>query len=167
VTTPDPRPQHADSGATLILAIGFMVVISLVGGALAMLVSSGLGNRTPLQNLRSTQYSADGAIEYAISHVRGLPKFPCEMPGFLRDSDPPALNNIAIRVDWVPDCTRQIQSPDGTFLIQRDVTFSACADTDSVCETADVITRAQVNFQQQEADGPVTKTYVLSWSVNR
>ena len=142
-----------------------MVVIGLLGGALSMLVMSGLGNRTSLQEVRSTQYSADGAIEHAISQVRGLT---CATPsGAIPDTDPPALNNIAIRVDWVTDCTGTIQGADGTFLTQRDVTFSACADTGNPCDPTEVIIRARVNFQQQVADGPVSKTYVLSWSVNR
>jgi hypothetical protein len=179
VSTPRSRPQHPDVGASLILAIGFMVVIGLVGGALVGLVSSGLANRAPLQTLRSTQYAADGAIELAISQVRSISQVratPCPVPpphGSISDTDsptdPPPLNSIPIRVDWVADCTGAIQGADGNFLIQRDVTFTACADTgNSSCDPpATVIIRARVNFQQQVADGPVTKTYVLSWSVTQ
>jgi hypothetical protein len=143
-----------------------MVVIGLIGSALVGLVTSGLGNRTPLQQLRSTQYSADGAIELAVSQVRVLT---CDSPGgSIADTVATRLNNIPIRVDWVTDCTGKIQGADGTFLVQRDVTFTACADTANSCDPpAKVITRARVNFQQQVADGPVTKTYVLSWSVNQ
>jgi type II secretory pathway pseudopilin PulG len=165
VTTTRPRPQHADSGASLILAIGFVLVIGLIGGALAMLVTSGLGNRTTLQKLRNTQYSADGAIEQAISQVRGLT---CTTPsGSIADTAATKLNSIAIRVDWVTDCTGMIQGADGTFLTQRDVIFTACSDTGTPCDPARAIIRAQVNFQQQVAGGAVTKTYVLSWSVNQ
>jgi type II secretory pathway pseudopilin PulG len=146
-----------------------MLVIGLIGGALAMLVTSGLGNRTTLQKLRNTQYSADGAIEQAISQVRGLTCTSPTTSGSIPDTVPPALNNIAIRVDWVTDCTGMIQGADGTFLVQRNVTFTACADTGTgtSCDPARAIIRAQVNFQQQVAGGAVTKTYVLSWSVNQ
>ena len=167
MTTTRPRPQHADSGASLILAIGFMLVIGLIGGALAMLVTSGLGNRTTLQKLRNTQYSADGAIEQAISQVRGLTCTSPTTSGSFPDLDATRLNKIAIRVDWVTDCTGMIQGADGKFLTQRDVTFTACADTGNSCDPAKTIIRAQVNFQQQVAGGAVTKTYVLSWSVNQ
>lgn len=184
MTTPRTRPQHPDSGASLILALGLMLVIGLLGGALAMLVTNGLGNRTPLQLLRSTQYSADGAIEQAISQVRGLPEVtdrtctPTQR-GSITDTPPASgtppttlppttLNKIAIRVDWVTgDCTGTIQGADDKFLTQRDVTFTACAASNPSCDPpAKVIIRAQVNFQQQDVGGPVTKTYVLSWSVN-
>ena len=162
MTTPRPRPQHPDVGASLILAIGFMLVIGLIGGALTMLVTSGLGNRSTLQKLRNTQYSADGAIEQAISQVRALT---CTTPsGSIRDTADTSLNGILIRVDWVTDCTGMIQGANGTFLTQRDVTFTACADRSTSCDPAKAIIRAQVNFQQQVA---LTKTYVLSWSVNQ
>lgn len=166
MTTPRPRPQHPDCGASLILAIGFMLMIGLIGGALAMLVTSGLGNRATLQKLRNIQYSADGAIEQAISQVRLQLTCP-PLNGSFPDLDATRLNKIAIRVDWVTDCTGMIQGADGTFLTQRDVTFTACADTGASCDPAKAIIRAQVNFQQQVALGSVTKTYVLSWSVNR
>jgi type II secretory pathway pseudopilin PulG len=165
VTTPRPRQQHQDSGASLILALGFMLVIGLIGGALAMLVTSGLGDRNTLQKLRNTQYAADGAIELAISQVRLLS---CAVPsGSIPYLDATSLNSIVIRVEWVTDCTGTIQGADGTFLVQRNVTFSACSNALISCDPGKVIIRALVNFQQQVVDGPVTKTYVLSWSVNQ
>ena len=59
-----------ERGASLILAIVFMVVVGgIVGGTLAM-VSSGLKNRAQLDQARDREYAADGAIEYAIAQVR-------------------------------------------------------------------------------------------------
>ena len=60
-----------------------------------------------------------------------------------------------------------LPAPPGTPVAQRNVIFSAfCANpADAKCDFADVIIRAQVNFAP--ASGPVTKTYVQSWSVTR
>ncbi len=154
-----PHRQHQDSGAALILAIGFVMMIGLISAGLASLATSTLNNRGSLELIRNRQYAADGAIQQAISHVRGLT---CSSPaGSIDDTD--NLNDIAIRVDWVNACG-VVKSSNGTDVNQRNVIFSAfCKNpTDVKCNFADVIIRAQVNFQE---DPP--KTYVQSWSVNR
>ncbi len=152
-----PHSQHQDSGAALLLAIGFVTMIGLISAGLASLATSTLNNRGSLELIRNRQYAADGAIQQAISHVRGLT---CESAaGSIEDT----LNDIAISVDWVNACG-VVPSSTGSDVHQRNVIFSAfCKNpTDATCNFADVIIRVQVNFQD---DPP--KTFVQSWSVNR
>ena len=59
------RP-HNDSGAALILAIGFVLLVSAIGGALAALVISSNATGNSLERVRNRQYAADSAIQKAI-----------------------------------------------------------------------------------------------------
>ena len=153
----NPR-RHQDSGAALLLAIGFVVMVSAIGGGLAALATSSMNNRNTLELVRNREYAADGAIENAIAQVRGQT---CASPGAsIVDS---TLNGVAIRVDWVNACV-SVADSNGTSIQQRNVLFSAFCQTpsDATCKISDVIIRAQVNFQDTPA-----KTFVQSWSVNR
>ena len=167
--TPGPRMQDRDAGASLILAIAFVVMIGSISAGLAGLVTSSLNNRGSLELVRNRQYAADGAIEEAIAQLRfefeaGAPLAACAAAdGFILDD--PLVRGIAIRVDWRNECS-VVRGSDGTAVVQRNVVFSACLDPGVECPDADVIISAQVNFQQGPS-GAVTKTYVQSWSVNR
>ena len=55
-----------DRGASLILAIGFVLLIGLIVGALTTLIASSANNRVSLINLRDRQYAAEAGIEEAI-----------------------------------------------------------------------------------------------------
>jgi type II secretory pathway pseudopilin PulG len=162
-----PRPQHQDSGASLILAIAFVVMIGAIAAGLASLATSSMNNRTTLEQVRDRQYAADGAIEEAISTVRsflaGSDRDDCRSKGSF---PPDTLNSLAIQVDWRNACG-VVRASDGTVVAQRNVILSACVEptADVECADANVIIRAQVNFQQ--ASTGVTKTYIQSWSVNR
>ncbi len=146
-------------------------MVGIISAGLIGLATSGLNNRSTLQQLRNREYAADGAIEQAISQVRLLT---CSgaATGFVVDT----LNAVAIRVDWVNACgviqsgnrgaTGASAASDGVVVAQRNVIFAACANTGAACATTDVIVRAEVNFQQA-ATGVVTQTFVQSWSVNR
>jgi hypothetical protein len=157
VTTRRPRTHHADSGAALLLALGFVVLVGAIGGGLAGLAATSVHNESTLELVRDREYAADGAIEQAISQVRDNT---CSSPD---SSTFDTLNQIAIRVDYRNVCGF-VPSADGNIAEQRNVIFSAfcVAPAAARCNTSNVIIRAQVNFQQS----PV-KTYVQSWSVNR
>lgn len=159
------RPRHDDTGASLILAIGFVVMVGAISAGLASLVTSSLNNRGTLEIVRNRQYAADGAVEEAVAQVRlqgGTALTACASPG---GTVVDTLNGIAIRVDWRNVCA-VVGSPRGGLVAQRNVTFTACLNTPQPCAEVDVIIRSQVNFEQA-SDGPVTKTYVQTWSVNR
>jgi hypothetical protein len=162
------RPPRADqdSGAALILAIGFVLAVGTISGGLAGLATSGLNNRQNLKTLRDREYAADGAIEAAISTVRAGTTCVDSSTGVAL---PVVGSLIPIRVDWVTDCpsvTVQNAATPVDYPL-RNVTFSACLNPvpASVCDPANVIIRAVVNFEP--ATGPVKRTLVQGWSVNR
>jgi hypothetical protein len=76
----------------------------------------------------------------------------------------PLLNKVPIRVDCLPAAG---VSPSGDSLVvsQRNMIFVACPNLGSPCADSAIIIRAEVVFEPY--DGPVNKTYVQSWSVNR
>ena len=132
------------------------MVSAITAGMTAAAVSS-VQNRSSLEILRNREYAADGAIELAIAQVRGGD---CSSTGPRTDT----TFGPAIRVDWTTDCSTGVLSSDGIHVYpQRNVVFSACLDKSALCLDADVIIRAQVNFEPQT--GLVMKTSVQSWSV--
>jgi hypothetical protein len=167
MTEPCAPRQHRDSGAALLLAIGFVILVGTICGGLVGLATSSLKNRSSLELLRDREYAADAAIEQAILQATG---FTCSTD----PADPTkaiplqTLNGVTIRVSWRNACGT-IPASDaavgGLPLVQRNVVFSACLSTVNPCANdTDVIIRAQVNFQPDS--GTVTKTYIQSWSVN-
>ncbi len=160
------RSSRDERGATLILAIAFMLVVGGVSVATLSYITSGVNQRQVLEIARNREYAADGAIENAIAQVRALPAAaggpgvaPCG-PYFT------SLNGFDIRVD----CTNAPTLTTGG-LLQRNVIFAASckAPVTPPCTDTGTVVRAQVNFQ---AVGPgpaftVTRTWVQSWSVNR
>ncbi len=164
-TTAGRHDAGRDRGASLIMAIGFMVLIGAIAAGLSSLVMSSNFNRLSLVIVRDRQYAADGAIEEAITAVRFLDRFrdgSCEASAGNNTSD---LNELRIRVDWENVCG-VVRTSSGELVAQRNVIFSACPDTGDVCRDDEVIVRAQVNFEQAET-GEVTRTWVQSWSVLR
>jgi hypothetical protein len=158
-----------ESGATLILAIAFLLVIGAIGSAVMTSVASGVSNRRTLDQVRDRQYAADGGVEFAIAKVRALP-----LPGGPGLADcggtvnidhyNTTLNSVPIRID----CANQSAITPSGFL-QRNVVFAACRDTGARCANANIVVRAQVNYEAQSAGSTlnVTRTWVQSWSVNR
>jgi Tfp pilus assembly protein PilX len=159
------RMSSDERGASLVLAIAFMVVIGALAVATLSMITSGLNNRRTLDDVRDREYGADAAIQYAIAHVRtknaiggGPAVEPCEagLPAsYTIDGD-----------NYHVDCTNALAVTFDGFL-QRNVIFVACRGT-SDCDPADEIIRAQVNFQALgggNAPVVVTRTWVQSWSV--
>lgn len=157
---PGERVQHADSGAALLLAVGFVLMFGAISGGLASLAANSVNNRNTLEILRNREYSADGAIENAISQAR-LRGACLPASGTIVDA---TMNSVSIRVDWVESCP-SVLSSNSTPFAQRNVVFLACLNTGPSCLATDVITRAQVNFEP--ANLPATKTFVQSWNVRR
>jgi hypothetical protein len=152
----------------LMLAIGVMLMVGLLSAGLVTLVSTSAAARPQLDALRNRQYAADAGIEYAITQVRALPNpgpafAPCvaASPGYY---SPPAVNGIAVRVY----CENNLRTAfnNGLAYFQRNVVFSAILASENFTE-ANVIIRAQINFEQADGNSPVTRTYIQSWSVNR
>lgn len=165
MTRERPRPQHTDSGAALILAIGFVLMVGAISAGLAGLATSSLNNRTTLVGVRNREYAADGAVQQAIAQVRAAGGSPLAACASATGSMVATLNSVAIRVDWKNACG-VVRATDGTVVAQHNVIFTACDSTGAACVDSTLIIRAQVNFQQA-GSGAVTKTFVQSWNVNR
>lgn len=157
------RRMEGERGASLILAIVFMVVVGAISAAVLATTASGLQDRVALDQARNREYAADGAIEIAITRVRnnGVTCSPGDSPVTLEQ--PPVTIHV--------DCTSSpsfIVLPDNTIATQNNVVFTACVYSGTgngdPCTAANAIINAQVNFQ---GAGAPRKTFVQSWSVNR
>jgi hypothetical protein len=170
--------RRDERGASLVLALAFMIVIGAITGAVLSSVASGLNTRSALDQARNRQYAADGLVEYAIAQARGPvaswdPGSPPSVSTFLGSASSigcggpysptlgnvPAeahLNGIDIRVECTPAPTLT-----RSLVLQRNAVFNACVDTGAACAGASIV-RARVNFSET-ASGP---THVQSWSVN-
>ena len=149
-----------DRGAVLLLAIGFVLLVSAISAALAALVMSSSATGNTLEKVRNRQYAADAAIQDAIIRVRTLERGTPPTCGYTT-----TLNDVAIRVDCA-NALGVVGDTENAVLAQRNVIFEACRDTGSVCAEDQIIIRAQINFEQQYGNS-VTKTFVQAWSVNR
>ena len=63
--------RHSEEGASLLLAVVFVTVVGLVMGALLPYARSGIGEAGTARDVRSVQHAADGAVDGAISSIRG------------------------------------------------------------------------------------------------
>lgn len=158
-------PVGRDVGASLMLAIGFVVMIGVISAGLISLATSSLNNRAALEQVRNREYAADGAIEVTVAQLRSSSVSTlatCTAAnGFVIDTS----NSLTMRVDWRNACSL-VQTIDGAVVAQRNVVLSACENTGASCIDSAVVIRAQVNFERS-ATGGVARTYVQSWSVNR
>ena len=173
------RLRCDERGASLVLAIAFMLVIGGITSAVLSSVASGLGSRSTLDQARNREYAADGLVDYAIAHARAPvaswdPGNPPSVSAFLTSASAigcggpyaPSLGNVPTAahlngVDVRVDC-RPAPTLTRSGYIQRNAIFTACPDTGSACSDASSIVRAEVNFSDA-ASGP---THVQAWSVN-
>ena len=157
------RRMQGERGASLVLAIAFMVVVGAISSAVLATTTSGLQDRVVLDQARDREYTADAAIEIAITRVRNT-------GGTCGSGDVPLTmsqdnTNIKIHVDCQASPS-YITLPDNTIATQNNIVFTACVFSGSgngnPCTAASTIINAQVNFQGSSP----AKTYVQSWSVN-
>ena len=168
------RARRDERGASLLLAVAFMVVIGGIGAAIVTAVTSGVRDRSALDVGRNQQYAADGAIENAIAAIRAItpaagyqgPAFATSPCGALANH---SLNSVTIHVDCTGVPGRTLSG-----FLQQNVVFTACLAGDVVsgaCPTSPdkTIVRAQVNFQSvgSGAAFQIQRTWIQSWSVNR
>jgi hypothetical protein len=145
----------------MVLAIVFLVVVGGIAAATLTSITSGLNNRRTLDTARDREYAADGAIEYEIARLVNAGPAGHGLAGC--DSTPHfyTVGSIDIRAE----CVNVPQVTFGGFL-QRNAVFTTCEKQGtSACTDDSTIVRAQVNFES--TSGPITRTWVQSWSVNR
>ena len=165
------RIRRDESGASLILAIAFMLVAGTIGASLLASVSSSSYNRVGLDKVRNRQYDADAAIERAIAHIRSVNPITgsyddaCSAP-----TDPQwnTWNGQNSGLSFYVSCAYSpsvapLPGPGGNPVSPNNVTFFACQGTVACTPTTATIT-ARVNFQVVSSR---VVTFVQSWSVNK
>ncbi len=154
-----------ERGASLILAVAFLVVVGAISGAVVSSILSGVHDRVVLDQVRDRQYAADGGIEAGIAAARsnmvnGNALTPCSGA-----STTFTLNSVQVQMA----CLYQPTLTTSHYL-QRNVIFTAQCANGPKCPGLNVIIRAQVNFASPSIDSDpsivVSRTYVQSWSVN-
>lgn len=128
---PHDRRTGNESGSVLVLALLYLVAISLILGALASWVTNDLNNSSRFASARSLQFAANSATELAIQNIRYAPLLSAGQtlnaspPGYCWGSGAPSqlagnsVNGIGVEV-W---CST-VWSPSSANT--RVVTFSAC-----------------------------------------
>jgi hypothetical protein len=151
------QPKHDESGAVLILALFFSVVVSVVVLALATSTTNGLLNVPHFKSARSLSYAAGGGINVAIATVRytntpatthaGGPT-PCmgtsQNPTF-------TLNGQSVEV-WCG--VAQIPPAVNAGIPERVVTFSACG------LSANQVAQAQLGHYPAQCNQPFIQATV-------
>ena len=169
--TPFTRSAAArdESGAVLILAFIFLLVVGVTVGSLADWATNDLDNTAHFTSARSLQYSTESAVELAMQNMRTNPLLPTPAaptptltlnasppaPCFANGSStPPAVNGASAAVwcstEWNP-----------TSAATRVVTFSACpvtpGETSSSC-AANPYLQAVVTYDDYPAGGITAPT---------
>jgi len=154
--------RRDERGATLILAMAFMIVLGAIGTTMMSSLASALHSRKSLGDARAREYAADSAIQDAITKVRQLsapgPALTGCVPGTSYKYTAADGNEIRVNCYNRPQVTR-------SGFQQRNVIFNACKWGGADCTDSSSIIRAQVNFQSGTG-GAITRTWVQSWSVN-
>jgi hypothetical protein len=126
-------PRENERGSSLILALIYIVAISMIVGALADWAMNDLSNTTHFQNATSLDNAVSGATEVAIQSIRYYPNYAATSPGYGNCWTPPsgsfasdvlfsADNNATVAV-WC-NTVENLKSPS-----TRVVTFIACPVT--------------------------------------
>jgi hypothetical protein len=163
------RVRLDERGASLVLAIAFMVVAGLIGATLLRTtVSSSALGRVQLNNVRNRQYDADAAIERSIARIRGVNPITGSYTSACASADTMSgVNNAAqsyrVNCAYSPSVATG-PNPSGDPVSPNNITFLACLNTGAACTDSTAIVTARVNFQSVSGQ---TVTFVQSWSVNK
>lgn len=129
------RLRRDDDGGVLVLAVVFVFVVGLIGGAIATFASASLTQTTSLSNGATQQYAAEGAVQVAIQRVRDLNTL-ATAPGYGSTPCPttsvtvPATTGAVSESLTVVCVVGQASVP-----FQRKIVFAACPSgtTDANC----------------------------------
>jgi hypothetical protein len=157
---PPSRRLSDETGAVLLLALGFVAFVGLVTVVLLNYTETSARATSALRPVRSAQFAADGSVEGAINKMRQFradSTAPC-VGGFYSVS--PALNGQGITLDCSGLTVVSSSTP------SMDVTFTAkCPVAGSTgCPSGVTMITAVVRFA---GTPPSVSTTVRSWSVRR
>ena len=146
------RIQRDERGASLVLAIVFMVVVGAIGGGVLASLTSGQNNGTHL--VSRSQPRVRGRRRGRVVHCANA-------RGAFSATRRSVCNRLPVHRSRIPvvtihvDCFNSpvlIAGPGGTILAQNNVTFNACLFTGSgngdACTASSTIISASVNFQK-------------------
>src|SRR5580698_10478581 len=83
------RRHESERGSSLILALVYIVSVSLIVGALADWAMNDLNNTTHFQNASSLDNAVSGATEIAIQSMRYYPQYPATATNYANCWTPP------------------------------------------------------------------------------
>src|SRR5579863_5531149 len=143
------RRRGSERGSSLILALVYIVSVSLIVGALADWAMNDLNNTSHFQNASSLSNAVSGATEIAIQSIRYYPQYPAtQSPTVANCWTPPSgtyASDVTINTSLVAVwCTtvENLKSPN-----TRVVTFIACPETAANVATAPLAATAMGNCQ--------------------
>jgi hypothetical protein len=143
------RRDDGEDGVIMILALAFLVSVSLTIGALLSLTNVNLVNTRGLQQTRGAEYAADAAVENAIQELRyQAPTNPITCPNFPTAGTSMLVNGVNTYYVTINNenitvkCTMGIPPQ----FFGRIVQFSACRVTASANCQANAIIQATVVF---------------------
>jgi len=151
--TPHRRPRD-EEGATLVLALVFMIIIALVLVPLVTLSGNGLQNTSNLLQEQSLEYRSNGAVEVAIQTVRYTDAIYGGGSCFSGGSATVQIgqagpNNPPVYVDcW------SVSPPPSDTGASREVNVYACGSTN--CKASNYTVWATVDFQDGPTCSPVS-----------
>jgi hypothetical protein len=145
------RSHRSEQGSVLILALVYIVAISLIVGALADWAMNDLHNTTNFQSASSLDYAASSAVQVAIQSVRYTPNFTSN--NTLSDCWQPQSGNVSqliVNGDQVAVwCNTTFTYNNYNFT--RDVSFYACPSTLTSTSTTAQVESAGVNCVNRPA----------------
>jgi len=115
------RRMHGEAGASLVIALGFLIMFSLLIPAIVSLGGNNLLGTVRLQNQRSDVYTADGALDGAIQYLRQPANASCGRPNAAACSYTTTLNSKTATVTINPNP----ETIDNLFLLDRTVDLVA------------------------------------------
>jgi hypothetical protein len=134
--------DRGDSGAVLVLALVFVVAVSLVVAGIVTWSGNDIKNAVNFKTARTELYAADGATQVAIWNIRYV--FPAsQTPGFCAGgTDPFTINGEAIDV-WCNITSLSPASSKSRVVVLTAFLAGQCGSTSC---TGNPFVRAQVTF---------------------
>lgn len=120
-----------ERGAVLVLAILFLLIVGVTGGAIASLASTNLAATSVFGADRTTSYAAEAAVEAGIQNVRTLTTSGAA-PGYSAGGTPNPCPTLPVTVpqpgSTAPDQSLQVVCAVGTAPLpfERVIVFAAC-----------------------------------------
>ena len=122
--------RRDEAGAVLVLALLFVLVVSIVIGSIASWATNDLGNTTKFTNARTVQYSVSSTVNTAIGNIRYTPLFATQLlttptqPGYCWT--PSSGSTSTLQINGVTTTVWCYTNYNAGSSSTRVVTFSAC-----------------------------------------